>query len=57
MLGTRESGSKPDLGIVTIRTIGYNQDGEIVISFRRTVMVYRRGKGPLSTYRPEPKRG
>ncbi len=57
VLEKRESGSKPDLGIVTIRTIGYNQDGEIVISFRRTVMVYRRGRGPLSTYRPEPKRG
>ncbi len=57
VLETRGSGSKPDLGIVTIRTIGYNQDGDIVISFRRTVMVYRRGKGPLATYRPEPKRG
>lgn len=57
VLETRTSGSKPDLGIVTIRTIGYNQHGDIVISFRRTVMVYRRGKGPLATYRPEPKRG
>ncbi len=56
VLETRASGSRPDLGIVTIKTIGYNQDGDIVISFRRTVMVYRRGKGPLATYRPEPKR-
>lgn len=57
VLETRASGSRPDLGIVTIRTIGYNQDGDIVISFRRTVMVYRHGKGPLASYRPEPKRG
>jgi hypothetical protein len=35
-----------DAGIVTVRTTGFNQDGTEVISFRRTVMVYRRGQAP-----------
>ncbi|MCZ8261184.1 MAG: MaoC family dehydratase [Beijerinckiaceae bacterium] len=56
VLEARASGSRPETGIVAIRTIGYNQDGDIVISFRRTLMVYRRGQGPLASYRPEPKR-
>jgi hypothetical protein len=30
-----------------VRTEGYNQDGVIVIRFERTVMVYRRGQGPI----------
>lgn len=46
VLETRSSKSRPDLGIVTVRTTGFNQDGTTVIEFRRTVMVYRRGKGP-----------
>jgi itaconyl-CoA hydratase len=29
-----------------VRTIGYNQDGKIVIEFHRTVFVYKRGQGP-----------
>lgn len=56
VLEKRESASRPDTGVLTVRTTGYNQDGTIVISFKRTLLVYRRGKGPLSTYRPEPKR-
>ena len=55
VLELRESKSRPDIGIVTIRTLGYNQEGVIVISFRRTLMVYRRGQGPGSHYRPEPR--
>lgn len=46
VLETRESRSRPNVGIVTVRTIGYNQRGEVVISFRRTVMVYKRGHAP-----------
>jgi itaconyl-CoA hydratase len=56
VLEKRDSGSRPEIGILKIRTIGYNQTGDIVVSFLRTLMVYRRGKGPLATYRPEPKR-
>ena len=50
-----ESKSRPDVDIVTVKTIGYNQDGEIVISFTRTLLVYRRGKGPSGKHRPQPK--
>lgn len=46
VLETRDSRSRPEIGIVRVRTIGYNQDGAIVITFERTIMVYRRGKGP-----------
>ncbi|MGZ4542494.1 MAG: MaoC family dehydratase [Mycobacteriaceae bacterium] len=46
VLSVRESGSRPDVGIVVVRTIGFNQDGTIVMSFERTLLVYRRGQGP-----------
>jgi itaconyl-CoA hydratase len=46
VLETRESKSRHNVGIVSVRTDGFNQDGKEVISFRRTVMVYRRGKSP-----------
>jgi itaconyl-CoA hydratase len=46
VLEKRESKSRDNVGIVTVRTIGFNQDGKDVISFRRTLMVYRRGKAP-----------
>ncbi|GAA1549602.1 MaoC family dehydratase [Brevibacterium picturae] len=42
----RESSSRPSVGIVSVATEGLNQRGEIVVSFERTVMVYRRGFGP-----------
>jgi len=46
VLTTRESNSRPDVGIVTVKTIGYNQDGVIVIKFKRTIMVYKRNMAP-----------
>lgn len=39
ILDKRESKSKPDRGIVYVETIGYNQRGEDVISFRRNVLI------------------
>lgn len=54
VLEKRESKSRPDVGIVTVRTTGYKQDGKVVIEFRRTIMVYKRGRGP-SMSRPEPR--
>ncbi|WP_061300356.1 MaoC family dehydratase [Herbidospora cretacea] len=38
----RESASRPWAGIVTCRTRGLNQDGDEVMSWRRSVMVYKR---------------
>jgi acyl dehydratase len=46
VLETKESRSRPNVGIVTVRTTGYNQNATPVITFRRTVMVYRHGCGP-----------
>ena len=39
ILSKRESKTKNDRGIVYVETIGYNQRGEDVISFRRNVLV------------------
>lgn len=50
------SRSKGDRGIVTVRTIGYNQDGTVVCEFTRKVLVPRAGTafdGHLG--RPEPR--
>jgi acyl dehydratase len=46
ILAKRESESRPDVGIVTARTTGVNQRGRTIISYERTIMVYRRGKDP-----------
>src|SRR4029077_16768710 len=46
VLDKRESKSRPNVGIVTVKTAGFNQDGIIVITFRRSVMVYKRGFEP-----------
>lgn len=46
ILAKRESGSRPDVGIVTARTTGTNQRGQTIISYERTFMVYRRGQDP-----------
>ena len=37
------SQSRPNVGIVRIRSRGVNQDGDVIIEFKRTFMVYRRG--------------
>ncbi len=60
VLSTRPSHSRPEVGIVTVETTGFNQDGTVVIRFKRTVMVYRRGFGPSTVSvepREEPGRG
>lgn len=46
VLSVRTSASRPAVGIVTVATEGFNQDGVIVISYRRTFLVYRRGQMP-----------
>ena len=46
VLAKRESKSRPNVGIVKVRTDGYNQDGKIVITYTRSVMVYKRGHAP-----------
>ena len=46
ILHKRVSKSRPTQGIVTVSTRGVNQDGETVMSFERTMLVYRRGHSP-----------
>lgn len=46
VLEMRESRSRPGMGIVRFKTTGFNQDGKIVIEFKRTIMVYKRGQVP-----------
>lgn len=46
ILDKRESSSRPHAGIVTVRTTGFNQDGTTVLTFRRTVMLYKSGHRP-----------
>jgi acyl dehydratase len=43
VLEKRESRSRPDAGIVTVRTRGFNQHGRMVCVFDRTILVARRG--------------
>jgi itaconyl-CoA hydratase len=43
VLAKRESQSRPGQGIVTIRTIGKNQDGVMVCTFVRNMLIPARG--------------
>ncbi|MEX2561647.1 MAG: MaoC family dehydratase [Nitriliruptoraceae bacterium] len=56
VIDKRESRTKPDRGVVTVRTIGTNQDGEVVCEFVRKVLVPKRGHGfEEQGSRPEPR--
>lgn len=52
VLEVRPSRSRPEVGILRVRTHGYQQEGTVVISFVRTLMVYRRGCDPAVGTRP-----
>jgi acyl dehydratase len=52
VLEKRESQSRPTVGIVGVRTRGVNQRREVVIEFRRTFMVYRRGAAEVAATFP-----
>ncbi|MFA5601436.1 MAG: MaoC family dehydratase, partial [Phenylobacterium sp.] len=43
VLEVRPSKSRPNQGIVTIRTIGKNQRDEIVCTFKRSILIPARG--------------
>jgi acyl dehydratase len=46
VLEKRESRSRPDVGIVKVKTTGFNHEGTVVISFERTIMVYKKDYAP-----------
>ena len=46
VLSCRESKSRPHMGLVEIKSTGFKQDGTVVLTFRRTILVYKRGRAP-----------
>ena len=46
VLSARESKSRPNMGVVEVKTTGFKQDGTVVMTFRRSILVYRRGHVP-----------
>jgi len=46
VLEKRESKSRPHVGIVKVKSSGYNQRAEVVITFERTMMVYKKDSSP-----------
>jgi len=53
ILDKRESRSRPNVGIVSVRSRGINQRGQVVIEFRRTFMVYKRDAEEVQSTFPE----
>jgi acyl dehydratase len=52
ILETRDSKSRPAVGLVKFRTTGYNQRGETVITFDRSILVFRRASLPAANGTP-----
>jgi len=46
VLSRRESKSRPNMGLVEIKTTGFKADGTVVLTFRRSILVYKRGQVP-----------
>ena len=46
VLEKRESKTRPNLGVVRVKSTGFNQKGDVVIEFERTFMIYKRGHAP-----------
>ena len=58
VVAARPSRSRPEAGIVTVLTEGYNQHGTVVIRFERQILVPRRGQetetgGPDTPHPPK----
>ena len=54
VLSRRESKSRPNMGLVEIKTTGFKADGTVVMTFRRSILVYKRGQVPVTPL-PAPK--
>jgi acyl dehydratase len=52
VLEKRVSKSRPNAGIVKFKTRGVNQDGKVVISFLRTILVYKQDTSPFADIFP-----
>jgi acyl dehydratase len=49
----RESQSRPQQGIVTVKTRGLNQRGEVVIEMQRAILVWKREHAPMHRVFPQ----
>src|SRR5262245_64057001 len=56
VLSCRESKSRPHMGVVEIKTTGFKQDQTVVLTFRRTILVYKRGHAPTVAQASRPVR-
>ena len=45
----RESSSRPEQGIVTVRPTGKNQHGDVVCTFNRSMLIWKTGCGPMES--------
>jgi acyl dehydratase len=52
ILALRESQSNPGVGIVSMRTRGINQHGEVICEYRRSFMIPKREAAPPSGFVP-----
>jgi itaconyl-CoA hydratase len=46
VISKRESDSRPYAGIIEVKTRGINQNGKVLLTFRRSIMVYKRDYAP-----------
>jgi acyl dehydratase len=46
ILSARPSKSRPNMGVVEVKSRGFNQHGVVVIEYRRSILVYKRGHEP-----------
>jgi len=46
VLEKRESKSRPEMGIVKLKTTGYKADGTIILEMKRTIMVWKKEHSP-----------
>ena len=53
VLERRESKSKPQCGIIKVRTRGIQQEGKVVIDYSRSVMVWKKAYAPKQDLFPE----
>jgi itaconyl-CoA hydratase len=46
VISKRESDTRPYAGIIEVKTRGINQNGKVVLTFRRSIMVYKQDHAP-----------
>jgi itaconyl-CoA hydratase len=55
VVDVRESKSRPQQGIVTVKTRGYNQHGDLVVEMERAILVWKRAHAPAIDLFPAPR--